>query len=442
MVVAHIASPGRSKGESMRHRAPVSAVLVTLALLATACGDDDTADDPPAADTGATPEGTTGDTTGDTTGGSDGEAPTGEPIVFGMVVDSTGPGASYSVPARDTMLDAIEEINAGGGVLGRPIETIIENDESDPTRTPATVRKLVEDGADVLIMQTGGSAILQAKPVIQEAGIPMIAPTTLTTSIAEPPDADFAFTLANPIDDFIDIYCAAWAEAGVSSIGVLSDTTPTIAGLNELLLPGLGECVDIAIEEEAAVDASDLTAQIARIGDADIDAVLVSSVGGGFEVLAHNTFAQQLPDLARFSLAAIGNQPETWELANPGALDGLVFMGSIDPTNERTEELRAFLSERRDDDWQLTAYDAQAYDTIQLLAMAIESAETSDDPAAITEALQSITGYEAHFGQPGFTLSYGPDKHVGTDGLCGLSLIQFGAENTPEGQWDVYQPEC
>lgn len=427
----------------MRHgKRSAAAALAVLAIVAASCGDDDsTADDDAADDEAATED--TGDAESESeSDGTSGEAPSGDPIIFAMDVDSTGPGASYSVPSRDTMLDAIDEINESGGILGRPIETIIENDESDPTRTPATVRKLIEDGADVLLMQTGGSAVDQATSVIQEAGIPTIAPTSLTTSIAEPPDADYTYILANPIGDFVDIYCAAWDTAGIERLAVLSDASPTISGLNELLLPGLGECVEIVAEEEAALDANDLTAQVARIGDSDADAVLLSSVGGGFEILAHNTFAQQEPDLQRFSLAAVGNQPETWDLANPGALEGLVFMSSLDPTNERTNELRTFLEERRDDDWEMTAYDAQAYDAIQIFALAIEEAGGPDDPEAINDAMESIEGYEAHFGQPGFTLSYGPDKHVGTDGLCGLSLIEFGADNTPEEPWDVYQPEC
>ncbi len=186
-------------------------------------------------------------------------------------------------------------------------------------------------------------------------------------------------------------------------------------------------------EEEAAVDTSDVSAQVARLSDAEPDAVLVSSVGGGFEVLAQNTLFQQMQDTTRFSLAAIGNQPDSWELANPGALEGLIFMGSLNPENELTNELRDFLEPKRDDDWAMTAYDAQAWDAIHILAEAIETAGTADDPAAINAAIQQTTDYEAHFGQPGFTLSYAADKHVGTDGLCGLSLIQFDGDNQPRG---------
>jgi branched-chain amino acid transport system substrate-binding protein len=405
------------------------AALVALALVAAACGGDDDSDSNASeADIGS---------------GESENMPEGEPIVIGMDLDSTGPGASYSVIAGQTIEDAITQVNEEGGILGRPVELVTENDESDPTKTPSVVRKLLDDhDADVLILQSAGAAVQQAKSVVQEAGVPALAPTSISQSIAEPPDNDFIYILANPISDFIDVYCGAFEAAGIESLAVMSDATSTIAGVNDLLLPGLGDCVDIVAEEEADVDASDVNAQIARIGDEDPDAVLVSSVGGNFEVVVQNTLAQQMPDVTRFSLASIGNQPETWDLANPGALEGLVYMASIDPTNPRTEELQEFLEPQRDDDWQMTAYDAQAYDTIQLIRMAIEEAGTADDPAAIKDALDSITGYEAHFGQEGFTLSYTADKHIGTDGLCGLSLVQFNAENRPDEPWDEYQPPC
>jgi branched-chain amino acid transport system substrate-binding protein len=407
------------------------AAVVAVALVAAACGGDD--DDSSA----------TGDEGAGIGSGESENMPEGEPIVIGMDLDSTGPGASYSVIAGQTIEDAIAQVNEEGGILDRPVELVTENDESDPTKTPSVVRKLLDDhGADVLILQSAGAAVQQAKSVVQEAGVPALAPTSISQSIAEPPDNDYIYILANPISDFIEVYCGAFDAAGIESLAVMSDATSTIAGVNDLLLPGLGDCVDIVAQEEADVDASDVNAQIARISDEDPDAVLVSSVGGNFEVVVQNTLAQQMPDVTRFSLASIGNQPETWDLANPGALEGLVYMASIDPTNPRTEELQEFLEPLRDDDWAMTAYDAQAYDTIQLIKMAIEEAGTADDPQAIKEALDSITGYEAHFGQEGFTLSYAADKHIGTDGLCGLSLVQFSAENRPDEPWDEYQPPC
>lgn len=372
--------------------------------------------------------------------GSNG-APDGE-IIFGLDEDSTGPGASYAVIAGKTIRMAVDEINAAGGIDGKKIKIVVGNDESDPTKTPTVVRKLVDDGAQVLLLDTGSGAVLQGKSVVKQAGIPAIAPTAVTTSVALPPDNEFTYMLANGVDQFAEAYCGAMEEKGFEKIAVLSDASPAIDNINKLIIPILEDCAEVVAEETAPVDAADLSAQVARLKQADPDVLLVSSLGGNFEVLAHNTLHQQLPGILRFSLASIGNQPDSWSRTNKGALADVVYMGALDMDNPKTAELEKKLKKINGDDYRLTAYDAQAYDSVYLLKTAIEAAGGADDPTAVRDALDAISGFEASFGQAGFTLSFTPEKHMGADGLCGLVLSGFDENNEPTGAWPDFQVPC
>lgn len=363
-------------------------------------------------------------------------------IVLGLDEDSTGPGASYAVIAGKTIRMAVEEINAAGGIDGKTIRIVVGNDESDPTKTPTVVRKLVDDGAQVLLLDTGSGAVLQGKSVVKQAGIPAIAPTAITTSVALPPDNEFTYMLANGVDQFAEAYCGAIEKKGYESIAVLSDASPAIDNINKLIIPILEGCAEVVAEETAPVDAADLTAQVARLKQAGPDVILVSSLGGNFEVLAHNTLHQQIPGVLRFSLASIGNQPDSWKRTNPGVLADVVYMGALDMSNPKTVELEKKLKELNGDDYRLTAYDAQAYDSVYLLKAAIEAAGGAEDPTAVRDALDAITGFEASFGQAGFTLSFTPDKHMGADGLCGLVLSGFDEKNEPTGAWEDFQVPC
>ena len=371
---------------------------------------------------------------------TDGTA-TGDPIIIGMDEDSTGPGASYSVIAGKTIRLAIQEINNKGGVLGRPLRLVVENDESDPTKVPAVLQKLQSQGAKFLLLQSGSAAIMQAKSVLSQVGLPAIAPTGVTATLVEPPNNELIYMLANTTSDWSQVYCGAFKAANINKLAILEDDTTTIAALNKALLSGL-DCVSVVAREKGSINASDLSAQVARLKNAKPDAVLVTSVGGSFEVLAHNTLAAQMKETTRFSLASIGNQPDSWKLANPGALEGLIFIGSLSTDNPRTQELIKFLKEKNGQDYEVTAYDAQAWDAVQLVKLAIEKAGGPDDPKKLNEAIQSISGYQPHFGQPNFTISFSADKHLGADGLCGLALIEFGADNRPKGPWSTYQPPC
>lgn len=366
----------------------------------------------------------------------------GKPIVIGLDEDSTGAGASYSIIAGKTIRDAVDEINEKGGILGRPVKLTVGNDESDPTKAPSVVRKLIDDGAVALLLQSSSTAVNQAKPIIQQSQIVSIAPTSISQTFGSAPDNDYAYSLANLLNDFVKVYCGAFEKQGYKKLAILSDASVTIEGVNKLLVPGLEKCIQIVASEKAPLDAADVNAQVARLKGANPDAILVSSVGGNFEVLAQNTLAQVIPTVQRFSLASIGNQPASWKLANPGALKDLVFMGSIDPKNPRTKALGDFLSARRGGAYSVTAYDAQAYDSVQLIKMAIEKAGGTDDKVKLKAALDSLTGIKASFGQPNFTLSYSATKHLGADGLCGLVLTAFGADNKPTGAWDRYQAPC
>lgn len=375
-------------------------------------------------------------------GGSAGDGAADGEIIFGLDEDSTGPGASYATIAGKTIRFAVQEINDAGGINGQKIKIVVGNDESDPTKTPTVVRKLVDDGAQVLLLDTGSAAVLQGKSIVKQAGIAAIAPTAVTSTVALAPDNEFTYMLANGVDQFAEAYCGAIEKKGLKKIALLSDASPAIDNINKLIVPILKDCVEVVAEETAPVDAADLSAQVARIKQAGPDVVLVSSLGGNFEVLAQNTLFQQLPGILRFSLASIGNQPDSWKRATPGALEDVVYMGALDAGNAKTAELEKKLKKANGDDYRLTAYDAQAYDSVYLLAAAIEKAGGATDPTKVRDALNEVSGYEASFGQSGFTLSFGPDKHQAADGLCGLVLSGFDANNEPTGAWADYQVPC
>lgn len=363
-------------------------------------------------------------------------------IVIGMDEDSTGPGAAYATVGGATVRDAIDQINEAGGISGKQVKLIVENDESDPTKTPAVLRKLIDHDAQAIILLSGSGAVMQGKTVLADSKIIGVAPVTLSESFALPPNNEFSYMIPNPLSNYVDVYCAAFQKMGYKKLAVLSDSSAAIDGVNKLLLPGIKKCVEVVAEEKAPVDTADLSAQAARLKDSKADAILVSSVGGNFEILAHNTLYQQIPLVQRFSLASIGNQHDAWATAQKGALENVVFMGSLSPKNSKTTELTKFLKEKRGADYVPTSYDAQAYDAVQLIKQAIEKAGGAEDNEKLSTAMNQTSAYAASFGNEGFTLSFTTDKHYAAGGLCGLVLTQFGADNTPRGPWAGYQPSC
>ncbi len=434
--------------------AALSAVALTLA----ACGGDDDDDSsaaattaaagttPPAAtspaatssDGTAAPAATSGVSTGSSAPAGSVKEASGEPFLIGINADTTGPGAPYSVPAFKTVESTVKLVNSQGGVLGRPLELIQGNDESDATKTPAVLAQLKDKGAVFLLSQQG---VTTPNTLIQSTGLPFMTVTGVGSSPALPPDNTYGFTIANPLEQWAPTFCASFKADNVKKVAILAEDSATIKYLNGVLLKAMDNCVEIVAQETAPIDSSDLTAPISRIKDDGADAVWVTSSGGPFEVLAFNTLAQIMPDSKKYTLASIANEPEIWKLANPGAMNGVVGLGSLSDDNVQTQKVREILKEDRGDDFVATAFDAQAYDAVMIVKRAIETANGDTSPAALVKALESMSDYTASFGSPGYKLSFSPTKHTAFTGECGIVMVQFDDSNTPHA-WKTFQPSC
>jgi branched-chain amino acid transport system substrate-binding protein len=99
----------------------------------------------------------------------------GAPIRIGAPFNLTGGMASIDVPAANGARLAAEEINAAGGVLGRPIELLIRDTKTDPATAATVVTQLIEQDKVVAVIGFNDSDyVLAAGPICQRAGVPFI----------------------------------------------------------------------------------------------------------------------------------------------------------------------------------------------------------------------------------------------------------------------------
>ena len=129
------------------------ALLAVLALVLAACGGDDSTDSTADGGTDTTADGgtaTTADGGTDTTADGGGEAE-GDPIVFATSLPLTGEFSGVGSKHQDGYQFCVDEINARGGLLGRPVELLVEDNRSDTeVVVTQTERFITVDGADVL----------------------------------------------------------------------------------------------------------------------------------------------------------------------------------------------------------------------------------------------------------------------------------------------------
>jgi branched-chain amino acid transport system substrate-binding protein len=113
-------------------------------------------------------------------------APGQQPIKLGFIPDMTGPASSLGLPERDTGLMLQAEIDAKGGIKGRPVKLVIYDGESTETKTLLAAKKAMEeDRVAALICCSQSGTSLAIKNAVQTAKVPMVS-MAASVKIVEP----------------------------------------------------------------------------------------------------------------------------------------------------------------------------------------------------------------------------------------------------------------
>ncbi|MEM8904298.1 MAG: substrate-binding protein [Actinomycetota bacterium] len=158
-------------------------VVVALALTLAACGDDDSSDEGSSApSTEATPEESTATTaaTADTEQNPAETAPAPEadsdaPVRIGILFSNSGPGGVFGPPVANIAELIEEDLNAAGGINGRPVETFLADDATDPEIGRQAMEQLLDaDQVDVVLGTHSSATREAARPLVEAAGVPYI----------------------------------------------------------------------------------------------------------------------------------------------------------------------------------------------------------------------------------------------------------------------------
>lgn len=101
------------------------------------------------------------------------------PFKVGVMQDLTGPIGPYGQFELQGAQLAVDDANAAGGVSGRKISIVQEDTASNKANTPASMRKLADQGVVGIIGPSSSSALVLGAPVAQQLGITLIAPSSV-----------------------------------------------------------------------------------------------------------------------------------------------------------------------------------------------------------------------------------------------------------------------
>jgi branched-chain amino acid transport system substrate-binding protein len=161
---------------------------------------------------------------GGTTTGAGG----GGDILVGEYGSMTGGQATFGQSTHNGIMMAADEVNAAGGINGRKIKVLSEDDQSKPEEAPNAVTKLIsKDNVVAVLGEVASSASLAAAPICQSSKVPMITPSSTNDSVTRKGDYIFRICFT---DSYQGEYQAVFADQWCSmngkpkSIAMLTDT--------------------------------------------------------------------------------------------------------------------------------------------------------------------------------------------------------------------------
>lgn len=262
-----------------------------------------------------------------------------DPIRIGVITDKVGPARPYAEPITEGVVYGAEELNRRGGVLGRKIELLIEDDQGRPDISAAMARKLVDAGAAFILSLSLTQATQQQQTVTMETRTPQLTPSnsgdTLTTQIANP-----FFWQTGPLGSTQIATLLSYARAkNLKRVALISDNSDLGQLLAKFFRAGLEKSgIQVAIEEVVPRGATTAEPQLQKIRAANPDAMFMAGVLTPENVLilkAYRQFGLKFPIHSSYNLSV----PQYSTVAK-GLLDGITFVDAYDPAKP---EVKAFV---------------------------------------------------------------------------------------------------
>jgi branched-chain amino acid transport system substrate-binding protein len=142
-----------------------------------------------------------------------------EPIKIGVTLAETGPASGFSMQVRDGMKMAVDEINSRGGIDGRHIELIIEDNQSRPEKAKKDFLEIEETHAPLMYVSTGSSVATAVSPWSEENEVVLIALAATASNIIV--DKQWTYQYYPTADDEVIPIMRILKDLDVNNLGIL-----------------------------------------------------------------------------------------------------------------------------------------------------------------------------------------------------------------------------
>jgi len=366
---------------------------------------------------------TAGQTQGESSGASGG-GDNKEPIRIGAIFSVTGANSPLGVPEKQSVELLVKEINAAGGVNGRPIEVYIEDDKSDNTEAVKAIRKLVTQHNIVAVLGSSGSGpSLAMAEFAEKEGLPMIS-MAAADQVTNPVRPGIFKTPHTDVHGTKRIY-KFLKEKGIKKVAILNDSNPYGSGWTQQLkkyAPEYG--ITIVAEEKYGTKDPSMSSQLTKIKGTDAEALIFAGTNPGPATIVKEArqLGLNIPLISSHGsanskfLELVGDAGEgVWMVAGKLLVPDQVKEDDpqYEVINKYVESYKAAYGTEPD------SFGGYAYDGLNLLVDALK--QTDGDASKLGEVLEKV-----HYVGVTGEFKFSPEDH---NGLTEDTMIMVEVKN-------------
>jgi branched-chain amino acid transport system substrate-binding protein len=313
-----------------------------------------------------------------------------DPVMVGVVISTSGPSAPLGVPQKNAFAIVERDVNAHGGIGGRPLHFEIVDDEAKPDVAAQLAQQLIGKGAVAIICGTRTATSAAATRVTVGANVVQLFLTPSTELWKTPKGvAKTLFQVASSSDDEAHAYVAfAKNKLHAKTIAIIHDENQygTVAGTaTEGAAKDNG--LTVVASESYPGDATDFTPQLLRVKAAKPDAVMLLGATNTPALLTvqARTLGIKVPFLGSSAILS----PAFLKVVGP-AEDQLYAVSNLDFTNPDAVSKIAIKEYVDAYHGPLVGFGGFAYDAGYLITKALNQAHGKYDGATLATALETM----------------------------------------------------
>ena len=329
--------------------------------------------------------------------GEENPAPDRTTIEIGYFGDLTGPTFNFGQSAINGVLMAASEVNQSGGINGRKIDIVIEDDKGSPEEAARLTAKLIDQDKVIAIIAGGTSGNSRAAaPKAQASHIPLISPSSTDPAVTQ--TGNFIFR-ACFVDTFQGEVMASFAVNTLKAkkAAILTDfNSPYSKGLTDYFKLSFGRLGGMIVSEQTYTQGdADFKGQLSTIRSAEPDVIYIPGYYGEVALIVKQA---RMIGLTQPLLGGDGwDAPELWQLGGD-ALNG-AYISTHYSADNPSPEIQQFVEfyKQRYSNLLPDAHAALAYDAARLLFAAIARTGSTEgdklrEALAETKDFNGVTG--------------------------------------------------